>query len=462
MNKIELLLTDLIEREELLGLNNYKIAELPIWRLVRFYSRYKVLKTVDPRITNNSLKRDKIRVFVNILKRLCSSCFSFFKFLCSKKNIENVIFAFPRLQNLNGILVDKFTDPVIDQSNLNESCVVFQTYGSSIYKGIRWKKERVINIDFLYAIAFILAYLYIPFHYLSSNHLVINKLFGKAKSTFLLTRNDLLKWHVYYCRCYILSLIYKLIFSHIKTKRIFVVDRGVFYPAIIAAHKLNIVVYEIQHGVTHGNTVLYSGNYSEIIDPDYFLSFGEKWRGTQFSIPLDRIINIGWAYKDFISNFLTKQDVNDNAILFISSPEITTKIINVIIELSIAYPQKEFHIRCHPQEMIPYDLNMSISSIKNIYVTDNTIDSYIALSSYNYIVGENSTVLYEALSLGKNVARLSYNGFSPSGRDKTVYDGFFYLDSKGDFELYLNNTVNHNENDNIYSSFKANVVNELI
>lgn len=82
-----------------------------------------------------------------------------------------------------------------------------------------------------------------------------------------------------------------------RCQNVYVVNRMVCLPQIIAAHQCGLMVLEFQHGITMGVTTLYAGQYDAVADPDYFLVFSEFWRGNQFAIPQDRITNIGWAYK---------------------------------------------------------------------------------------------------------------------------------------------------------------------
>ena len=44
-------------------------------------------------------------------------------------------------------------------------------------------------------------------------------------------------------------------------------------------------------------------------------------------------------------------------------------------------------------------------------IVDNKIESFCALSQYECVIGENSTVMYEAMSMCKKVGRLNYGGF---------------------------------------------------
>ena len=82
---------------------------------------------------------------------------------------------------------------------------------------------------------------------------------------------------------------------------------------------------------TMGVTTLYAGQYDAVADPDYFLVFSEFWRGNQFAIPQDRITNIGWAYKNIINKLPMKEVVHENTCLVISSPEISSKLVETVL-----------------------------------------------------------------------------------------------------------------------------------
>lgn len=456
-------LSEILNREKELDLYSYLYMGFPIWRLYRFACRNRVLKRNVHDYTNNSLKRANYRRYFVFLKKSISSFILLLKLLISRKHIDNAVFAFPRLQFCKDLYIDKFTDPVIDRTNLAQSVCVFQNSSRIDYSGKRWKKERVISTDFLVLLAYTFCFIYSLFVILTPTYAQIKKLHKVASPYFYLNRRDLFIWILQFSNFALLSYLYKLIFRSLRVKRIFVVDRGIFIPQIFAAHKLNLCVYEFQHGVTFSDTPLYAGPYNILTDPDYFLAFGDIWKGRQFAVPVERILNIGWAYKTFISIFLENNKYVKNGVLLISSPEKTERFVQTALELAKCYQTHQFYIRCHPQELMPENLKKMIELEQNVFLADNRIDSYIAISSYEYIIGENSSVLYEALSLGKKVGRLAYNGFVPLKVEGISEDGFYYFFCKEDFKLFIQRDINQNNNSKkAFSDFNVDAINSLL
>src|SRR5690606_34942430 len=120
------------------------------------------------------------------------------------------------------------------------------------------------------------------------------------------------------------SMLYAPFFRKIKLKNVFIVSRDVFKSALYVAHKNKCKGFEFQHGITQSETALYSGIYQKEYDPQVFLVFGEAWVNDFYGIPKEQIINIGWAYKDYVKEALSQPEKNnENTFLVISSPAIT-------------------------------------------------------------------------------------------------------------------------------------------
>ena len=265
--------------------------------------------------------------------------------------------------------------------------------------------------------------------------------------------------HFYYLTTMIQASIYKRVFRHLRVRRLFGVARLNFMSATIAAHKLGVTVYEFQHGVTHGDTEYYSGPQCPILDPDYFLAFGEMWNGNQFGIDPAKIINVGWAYKNDIATNGDK--FIPDSVLFISSPEISLNILNTAKGLSVKFPQYRFYVRCHPYEKYTEEQMGVIDGSNNLFLDDNSVDSQNALCRYQYIIGEDSSVVYEALSLGKKVGRLCYNGINSTRFSDEQDDGFIYLFNDEDFIKLVKSSDKYVDN-KAYSDFKLEIFNSLL
>ena len=86
----------------------------------------------------------------------------------------------------------------------------------------------------------------------------------------------------------------------------------------------------------------------------------------------------------------------------------------------------------------------------------------IAILPYNFVIGENSSVLYESLSLGKKVGRINCNGLNAIAYDAANSDGFYYINDIEDFSHFMDATVINTGKLQIYSDFNSNLFNSLI
>ena len=451
-------LQEFLEIEKIDHFYDVSINDIAIWHYYRYYFRYRYVSTQTGTKTKSNTLSLSI-LLKNCTSNILKSIIDVTKLLVVGKTIDNIVYAFPRLQCRDGIYFDKITDPVIDSSSLSESVCIMQFSFRENYAKNRRNASKVCSIEVLYVLAYLLSPFYALFRLFSQDFNKINRVYIKAKRYIPLGWKDLVFFHVSYLSYQVLSFFFKLIFLRLKVKRVFGVDRKVFEMATKSAHQLGIPVYEFQHGVTFGDTALYSGPDCYQLDPDYFLSFGDIWNGNQFGISPDKIINIGWAYKDEVKQYIGGV-IKPNAVLVVSSPEISYQILQIVKELAITYPDYLFEIRCHPMEKYTQEQNEIVKSIANLNLADTSVDSNIAIGQYEFVLGENSSVIFEALSLGKKVGRFCYNNIVSKKLGDIIDDGFYYLYSKEDFKEFVNNEICQTTG-KAYSDFMPEVVNNL-
>lgn len=435
-NRIEYILVKFLSLEKELKIEDIKYDNFALWRLYRFRYRQKYLKKHIEDFSSNTQKREMKKWIPLLIRRYLISFFQCLKLLVSGKQYDNIVFAFPRLQKIGSDLyMDKFTDPVIDNSSIGKSVRVFQMSSRTVYDGERWEKGRVVNNEFITLTSMLISLFLWPL-FTIPDYAKVWSLHRKLRNVLDLRCKDFIR------NCYILSSfkiqsrIYRSVFKRLNSKNVFVVDRMIYLPQIYAAHKCGNLVLEFQHGITIGETELYSGAYDRQIDPDIFLTFGETCKTKYFNIPSEQIVNIGFAYKQITDTLSAQQQRPENSVLIVSSPEISEKIINVARKLATRYKDYNFYIRCHPQEKLTQVQENIIGGYSNLYLDDNTIDSYVVLKSCKHIIGENSSVLFEALNLGKNVGRLNFDGFAPL-KFYSQNDNFYYLNSEEDFIEFI-------------------------
>jgi hypothetical protein len=445
-----------IERD--LGLYKHKIMRVPVWRIIQreYRGRYITNRTGVEVVNNNYSHFD----FMQLLKTYLSSAIQTLKIVIKKKSFENVFLGFPRLEKIDGVYLDKFVDPLLAESNLKNSYIYFERGRSGKHVTPRLNNDKILKTEFIDFNSQILGVIITPIVLICNLSKLIS-VYRKASKRFDLTIKDFVK--IIYSISQFTLQAYFLMFllKRIHAKRFFGVAVNIFLPYIVACKKTGIPVYELQHGITIGPTITYSMDYEDFFRPDFFLAWGESSMQEVFSVPLSKMINIGWAFKSFIKRYKPEVLYPDNVYLIISDPEVTPIIVKTTIELSQLYSNCEFHIRLHPQEKLTEEQNATILQYKNISIQDNSINSNIALLAYHSVVGENSTVLYEALSIEKKVGRFCFNGFSPVSMPDATNDGFYYIKSINDFANFMtleNSTV---KNNSIYSDFNANIINNL-
>ncbi len=459
MNFNAKILNELKSKEIEYNLYDETIFGFPIFRIIRFDARTHFLKSK----TGHTNRTKPVKPnFKQLIIFFLLSAFQLFTLIFRRDfKKKNVFFAFPRLYKIENEYFDRFTDPIIALEQIKEDVLIFQRSLSGNYFLPRMHKERVVYTDFIYLTSKILAIVFIPIFSLFYYNKTY-KTFRKAKKIYSIKFIKL----IVALNTFVLEyFFYRIIYYSIKPNNVFLVNREIFFPQLLASKKLNIPVFEFQHGITRGETALYTGTFNRNSDPDKFLVFGTSWIKPFFGLPEDRIVNIGWSYNQFVKNLIHDVQLLDNfSFLVISSPAITQKILDFILK-GIEFDQRfKFNLRLHPQEALDSKQLNLINANKNVTIVDNEIDSIISISEHQIIIGDNSSVLYEALSIGKKVARINMLGIF--SRD-IVTDKTFGLSIISEFKDLVNLaeldlSSESNINDKVYSDFNSESFKQII
>lgn len=443
----EKLLRKIHQTERSLGVYDDTILGVPLWRLVRHFSRVRYLDSQVGLSYGSTASKGQGKAKLQFFS-------GFWKYV-GKKNL-NVFFPFNRLSNVRGEYLDKFVDPVISQTKIENGYFFILDPPNYVGDYKRVHKDHTVTNEGRTVLSQFFKYwfrLWTPIRYGKK----IRNLYNKCKEEFCLD-DACLKFYKDKVSSFLSSYYYYLFwFRILKPKRVFVVFREAYFSQIAVCKRLGIPVAEFQHGITIGDSKSFTGEYDSRIDPDYFLIFGEFWRGPQYGMPLDKMFCTGWAYKDFLAKKLgDKVEKKEGKILVISSPPITDSIIAALTELSKSEGNYGFDLRLHPCEKFSAVQQEKLNQIKNAQIVDNTIESAIALLSYDYVVGENSSVIYEALSVGCKVGMLNLGGLRPPVDKPGIKDNFYVINNCGDFEQFLQEGPNKSSAKvEFYSNFES-------
>ena len=386
-----------------------------------------------------------------IIKSVVKSFFQISELFWKRPQIRYVFNAFPRVESINNRYVDKFTDPLIGLCNLHEKSIILEHSRGGVHLSPRLYEDILVYSDFLDFRSKILAHLYYLFW--GATH---KKVFENAYRAMKSTYGEVLKKKEFLfvsCRCLIYTNSYYHFFKRLKVQFVIGPARNYQKACFYAANKLGIQTIEIQHGITYGETIMYSGYRDESLMPKLFLAFGDNKPSNVYGIDESRIVNIGWALTELIKAFPPILHVGPKDILVISDPEITKPLLKSVFQLAEENPQIHFYIRPHPHEFLSKEQLSQIERSPNISVQDNKINISVVLQSFTHVIGENSTVLYEALSEGKKVGKLYFEGLHPSFLEDSDKECFWIIANSDDFNQFLIEDVTRKRTKKIYTPF---------
>lgn len=453
-------IVELQNKEDNLKLDTFRINEVSIWRVVRFGFRVSDLKkTVS---FTNKTKPSRFNL-ANFVFNYFLSMWQFLKIIVIKPQIDILLVPFPRLTKIEDVYLDKFTDPIIDQFPQKKVLIAQRSLGGNHFSPRR-HSAQVFKTEFINITPLILAVFFTPLFFLK-HHKKLTGFFASISHIYSIS----LKKRVlisYKLTAFFLEVRFSSwLLKNTQCPSIIGVSRTVFAPLTVAGKKLNIKSFELQHGITSNVSTLYHGNYNESIDVDHFLVFGSYWVNSFFGIPPDKIHNIGWAYKDYIDS-KTNSDSNysKKKVLLISSPAITNQVLELALLIDSFDINYQIDIRLHPQENLNLSQQNIIASSNFLNIADSSIDSTIAVAKYDKIIGDNSTVLFEALSLNKVVGKLNMLDIKSRNLNDDLNLGFFMLNDKEQLYDYLNDSLEleFKVDNNIYSDFNKELFNKLI
>jgi hypothetical protein len=355
---------------------------LPIWDIVR-YSVY--LKYYYPQEDRENLSIAISHPFSHIFYLTINVFLFLFKMFFLKG--ENIVISHSRYINSKGEYFDKSALSIIE--TLGSNCLVFEP--------LLGKKSAY---SFIYDFCFVFRMFFIskkfPLEYYSRiNEVLINNL-GEN----LISYEEIKKLYHNFNSDH---LFYKLIFSFMKIKKLFI-STGNPKGILLAAKDLGIITYLLQHASIEFDEVDYSycsgiSTYSNILFPDYLLTFGEYWC-KNINVPAKGIIPIG---NDF---FYSKPNTPcDNSILIISSIIHGRELSILTKQLANLMHDQKFVFKLHPREF--HLCNKYIDFFKentNVIVMTNQTDTNLLIAKSQLVVLIVSAVLYEALNQNKKVA----------------------------------------------------------
>ena len=408
MDKNSKIILDFVKKEQELGLFNITIDNTVVYGFLCKDLRNNFLfwdsSSVDKdRLVSKSKKKRKYSI-LSFLQLLWISIF--------RKKIDNFIYSFYRVDKVGNYYLDKFTDPLIDLSSIKDSYIIFEKSNNFIHKTPRIHSSKTVYTDYIEQRA-------IKYAKKNKAHFIAQH---KAELDFLWGKLDLLMDKVPYSKewavnrilrdKFLMDFYHKFFIKH-HIKRFIAPCRPVFWPHMYVCKDLKIPVFELQHGLLLEEGVSYINYLDYHFVPDYFLSFGYLYNRERYGVENCKVINIGWALSDFIHEDESITLLPYNHVLVITIDLNINVLFGFIQSLARSFPDFVFHVRLHPLAKQTEYSEKVVKENANILIQDNTINVSVELSRFEMIIGDNSTVMSEALSYGKKVGRINYKEIIP-------------------------------------------------
>ncbi len=208
--------------------------------------------------------------------------------------------------------------------------------------------------------------------------------------------------------------LYNKLFDKFNPKAIFLEDASYGQRSYILkwGKARNIASIEPQHGVVcenqpaynYSNFILNSDIYKEYL-PDYFLTYGRYWNES-INLPVQKIAIGNPNYSENIKKInISRQNNYKTKILVISggaNPDIIKKLV---LDISSIIKNTKYKIlfRLHPQEFPALKEVYSEFFARDKIKIDTKQDVYSSLLDTDFVVGEFSAVLFEAIGFCKSI-----------------------------------------------------------
>ena len=442
-------------REYESGLYDIKIGDISIYSYISRTIQMQLMDYYGSGLNyKNPLVPDKER-----RKALRKSFLQFVRLFLQHKKYENVIRSFERVDFINDNYVDKFTDPLVDYTDIGKSCLILEQGRSGAHQTPRCHSEKIIYTDIIYWLAWKFISLRKKRFYKRHSD-VIDLLFSRLELAFPEITLDKTALLTVIVRFSFITKCYRSLFRKIRAKRLFAPARPSFKHLVPAAKCQGLIVYELQHGLVYTKSLTYEEFHDPMFTPDYFLSFGNIPCADSYGISSDKIIEIGWAFEQYIQS--EKSATKNNQVLVVSAPNITDRLVSITCKLAEQNPDVEFYFRPHPLEVLSKEVLSDFGRFKNIILNDNLENISVVLMRFECVMGVNSTVLYEALAMRKKVAKLNMGGFEVQFLSEEDQRCFYLITDDNTFKEFMEAPIGAKPSFNMYSRFKPEIVNALL
>jgi hypothetical protein len=204
----------------------------------------------------------------------------------------------------------------------------------------------------------------------------------------------------------------------LRPKTILIINSYAVPGLVLAAKDLKITVSELQHGVItqyHLGYAVSSGQQKETF-PDRLFLFGEYWKKTvDYPVTKDRLIVFGYPYWE-IEREKYRGIKRLSRVVVLSQGTVGYRLSKFAVDLAkYLLPEIRVIYKLHPGEYQRWKIaypHLAVAAVNGIItvVEDNKTPLYKLLATSKWILGVNSTAIFEGIGFGCTAVLLDLPG----------------------------------------------------
>ena len=390
-----------------------------IWDIIRFHIYINLLWGKESSLHCNQEKRDYKYIVYNI--------YSWVKAMFLRK--KYLFFLTSRNKKENGVLYDKNVTDAMASITLDDT-ILLESYVKSTSSHLKYDGGVILG---LFPFSFCTRFIKIPDY-------DFTQIFSLVKSTFpqsSITISELQNLYKLFCIQYKL---YTFYLRKWRVKKVFLTQNGIQKGLIAACKKINVPIYEFQHGIVDRGHLAYSYpqgiSCEDIYLPDRIFSFSDFWFG-DMNLPGVRILAIGnnsFAIPESIKSADYKKGI------LVVSGDVFGKDLSDFIMKCLSEPfycGYTYYFKLHPNQYFEYSLYLEkFKKYPQVKVLKDELDIPSLIKFTDVLLTIQSTAVYEGLQQGERICILKRSSYL---RQAHIfgYKNVFLIDEPDDFKQVL-------------------------
>jgi len=392
------------------NLLDFEIDGVKIWQYLRVELDYKLAQEVGLYEQPHTIlsRKSKIQSLLRYLKN------TLFDNIFTLKKAKTIIFADPRVVEIDGEYIDIYTKYLIDELEDKETILEIEYP----YLGKHEKKRQKYTNYADWIILLSQINLFFEKVEITSSQYQRVQLIEDEINSFYHSNINLIDFFKPRIKRFKATYkVYQKVFKTVNPNRIFLTNSYGKAPLIKSAKDNNIEVIELQHGILGKYHMGYSfPNRDRELDyfPDKLYVWNSFWKEL-VSLPIsdENIVVDTFRYYNYQKNIYSKVKRKENQVLVLSQGALGNAIAEAILRNYDRFSTHEIFYKLHPGEYDrweSYKALVELNKFENVKIVKNDYPLYYLFATSAIQIGVFSTAIYEGIEFGCHTILLNLTG----------------------------------------------------